>query len=198
MEAIGLASNIVQFVDFAATLIATGVELYDSTNGLTQRTNEIESIYSKLNSFSSSLEAATTSCASAEEADALFLPRSSSADRELRSHLKAVHELAGNCRMLCNEIVEAVKKLRVSDRHGRVLGSVAAAIKTAWSSSKISALEDRLDRIRSMILTHCFPLFMYGARTPSSMFPVPGSSQSLIRHALSAANSLISSSLWET
>ena len=56
LSAIGLASNVVQFVDFASRLISTGTEVYESVSGVTDRTLELERIYKNLSSFSLKLQ----------------------------------------------------------------------------------------------------------------------------------------------
>lgn len=49
----------VQFVDFVSKSISAGVEIAESAEGATERTLEIEKIYSSLNHFSSRLEGAS-------------------------------------------------------------------------------------------------------------------------------------------
>ena len=50
--AIGLASNILSFIDFSAQLINGAREIYDSTSGTTEDNKSREAIVSEMNNFS--------------------------------------------------------------------------------------------------------------------------------------------------
>jgi hypothetical protein len=55
LAVLGLASNVLQFVDFVLKLNSTGTEVAGSLNGASERILEIEKVYSSLDNFSSKL-----------------------------------------------------------------------------------------------------------------------------------------------
>ncbi len=55
LTALGLASNVLQFVDFVAKLVSTGVEVAGSVQGASEETVDLEKIYKSLQALSSRL-----------------------------------------------------------------------------------------------------------------------------------------------
>jgi len=51
LNAIGLASNILSFIDFGAELVSKGLEIYKSTSGLTEEIRSTKDTVTELRRF---------------------------------------------------------------------------------------------------------------------------------------------------
>lgn len=169
LSALGLAGNVVQFVDFVSQLISTGSEIAGSVQGTTERTLEFEKVYDSLNSFSSRLHVTGNHASNNKDTEGLrglLADLTEPSQRvELQSHIRSLEELAADCSVLCQQLLEMVRKFRVKGSCGRSFKSFLAALKMAWSSKKIQGLEERLNRYRRMISLHFFPLLRYVAHS---------------------------------
>ncbi|KAM0417322.1 hypothetical protein ACHAPT_012703 [Fusarium lateritium] len=163
LAAIGLAGNIVQFVQFASGLVSTTIEIHDSVEGTSQRSIELEKIYSNLSALSSGLRGEKSKGASNGAAlrNLAFGRHDLTLEVSLQSHIRSVEDLAVDCNALCEELLDIVRNLRVPASRYGPFKSFLAALKTALSSKKIQALEERLDRFRSMILLNLFPFLSH-------------------------------------
>ncbi|RYP12088.1 hypothetical protein DL767_011483 [Monosporascus sp. MG133] len=56
LAAVGLASNVVQFVQFLSSLIHTAVEIHRSSSGITQDILTLDDLYEQLTDFNAKLE----------------------------------------------------------------------------------------------------------------------------------------------
>jgi len=162
LSALGLVGNVVQFVDFALRLISTGVEIAGSAGGATEGTLELENVCQRLNTFTLSLEleeSGQNSIDDIPQGDGAF---AGGGGREAEGHVKALKEIAIDCRSVCGQLLNIVKGLRVikSTPNARIK-SFAAAIKTARAGGKISRLEERLKRFQTLIALHFFPLLKF-------------------------------------
>jgi hypothetical protein len=159
LSTIALAGNVLQFVQFVSVVVSTGLEMYDSASGASKRNVELESIYERLSTFTSSLqsqEAAQVSCLLGTRGFPAFAQT-----KENLAHVSAVNGLAKDCKGLCDQLLETIRKLKVEGGRWRRFSSFKAALKSVWESEKIEALEARLDRLQRVILFHFFPILRY-------------------------------------
>jgi hypothetical protein len=161
LTALGLASNVVQFVQFTADLISTATEIAESARGASQKAIELETVYESLYTLSSKLHTSN---------DALQLPELLVEQPDsinfndaiiIRSHIQSIAALSADCRELCGELLKAVQKLQIKGRSLRRFKSFIAALKTVWESQNIEILENRILRYRQSISMHFFPLLWY-------------------------------------
>ena len=128
LTALGLAGNIVQFVDFSSKLLCGAYEVYSSTSGAT----------ADLDTVIKDLQAATRRLSPPSSK-----PRT---DDEI-----ALSSLVSNCRKLSEDIQKVLDKLQSKNPHQKW-----ASLRVAWSSmrkrEKLVSLETRLNRYRSEIL----------------------------------------------
>ena len=115
LAAIGLASNILQFAEFAHKLLSTGNELYESASGASSKTLELEKIYGSLSNFSLNLEKSNA----AQDFANLLTPR------DTEEYLPELHDftlrsLARDCKSVCDELLQLLNRLRVSDGRWRM------------------------------------------------------------------------------
>lgn len=162
--ALGVASNVLQFVDFAAKLVSTTAEAAVSAQGATQRTLELEKVYESLKVFSSRLHHGVNRTRShgGEDAPALqglVVVRPDLEQRsDLQSHIESLGGLAADCERLCQELLETVGKLHVKGESCRPVKAFFVALKTVWGSKKVKDLTDRINQFQKMINLHFYPI----------------------------------------
>ena len=165
LAALGLASNVVQFVQFVSELISTGTEIAGSVQGTSQRTLELEEVYKSLSDLSSRLHCGGNSRQNNDDTSGLrglLVHRIDLSQRvELQSHIQSLERLAGDCNLLCEQLLGTIQKLRVQGTSYRPFKSFIAALKTAWNVKKIRDLEERIDQYQKTISLHFFPLLRY-------------------------------------
>lgn len=143
ISALGLAGNVVQFLDFGGRLVSKGKEIYKSSDGTTESVIELELIYEGLSEVVDNLrtpQASTTS-------------RSDSPDSRLIRLAQACHEVAQNLL----DITESLT-LDPNTRHRR-WRSFRQALKSVWKQGRIDELEDRLSTFRQEITLHLVAMF---------------------------------------
>lgn len=151
LSALGLACNIIQFIDFTRKLIHDGVEIYTSKLGSTNGNLELESLYGQLSDLSSQLldvgENGPDYSASEQE----------DSSRRTEPCDKGLVALANGCRKDCDKIIEVVRKLRIDGKSHRRWRSFRAALEYAWGGEgKIRTLQQTLrDRQNALTLYIC-------------------------------------------
>lgn len=130
LTALGLAGNIVQFVDFGVKVLKDAHEIYTSTTGAIEDNKVRESITSEMKTIVSKLS----------------VPRSSSQSEEE----KALCRLAAECEKVSKEILELLDKLKPK-KPGSKFQSLKAALKTKIKEEDIAALEKTLGKYSSQI-----------------------------------------------
>ena len=95
-SALGLAGNIIQFVDFGGKLLSHSAELYRSVDGALSFNKELEIITGDLRSLSANLAASSHSQSTALSGADNFPT-----------------ELASSCKVLADELLSKLAKLRV-------------------------------------------------------------------------------------
>jgi hypothetical protein len=135
LSAIGLASAIVQFIDFGFKLVSEGIDLYE--NGALTENEELELITSDLESLANNLGTSSSQL------------QTNSPDE------KALQELAFRCNDLATElltILDTLKPQRQGStklRHG--LESVRVAVRNARKKGKIQTIESRLEKLQKQL-----------------------------------------------
>ena len=158
VAAIGLTGNILQFIQYAAQLISTGNEIFESATGSSQRNSELEKIYATLSTFASGLQKHGTS-QSGNQSTTSSLPISHSSEN--LEHFTALNALASDCEEVCGQLLGKIRCLKIEGKKWRACKSFRAALEAAWDGKSISKLESRLDRFQKVILLHFFPIIRY-------------------------------------
>jgi hypothetical protein len=136
LAAIGLASNIIQFVDFGAKFIRIVAEISKSSTGRLQEHDELEVIAGDLDQQSSVINSALNA----------------SGDPLMSKHL-------ASCKTIASELALLLSGL-TKNQHGMVAG-LRGSIRVLRSKGAITDLERRLNRIREAILTRLQVLLLY-------------------------------------
>ncbi|OAA66663.1 NACHT nucleoside triphosphatase [Niveomyces insectorum RCEF 264] len=164
LTALGLASNIVQFVDFALKLYSASAEIVGSARGATTHNHELDTVYTRLQTFTSELKLAadgepSTPADGHSTAGALENAPGNAHTKAIQPHVTAIEQIAAECRVVCGQLLDVVNGLRVDPTaSNRRLRSLGAALKTAFGTKKIAGLEERLKRFQALLALHFFPL----------------------------------------
>lgn len=128
VTALGVAGNVVQFVDFGIKLISKGKEIYKSTDGILADHAEQAAISSRLAELSKRLSDSV----------------SASATRKKLSPAEvALREVTIECKEVADDFSKAINKLKVTGNH-RGWKSFRQALKSVW---KKEGIEKRLTKL---------------------------------------------------
>ena len=125
IAAIGLAGNIVQFVDFTWKLIDEAKSLYDSSTGVSEENDLLELIVNDLNDLNGNLTAPSA----------------------LGAIPGPVRSLASKCKDVASELLETLDSIKVKGR-GRKWNSFLQALRSVWKKGQIEGLVKRLKGLR--------------------------------------------------
>ncbi|CZR56317.1 uncharacterized protein PAC_06205 [Phialocephala subalpina] len=136
LTALGLASNIIQLVQFTSDLVSKSREYYDSADGALVEQLELEAITKNLQKLSKDL----------------VVPDLTSGGSKVTKTEQQLSELCKGCRDVSKELLIIIQGLKSEGSHSR-WSSFRQALKSVWNEDKIKALEERLDRYRRQIDT---------------------------------------------
>jgi len=132
--AIGLASAIVQFVDFSCKLISEGQELYRSADGALKRNIELTEI--------------TTDLKSVTEPLAVMQPAPTSPDEV------ALQSLAVSCRDESKKLLKILENLEIpKDTQRKTWHVIRQTLQSAKKRERIGEIETRLEKLRGQFNT---------------------------------------------
>lgn len=129
LSALGLASNIIQFVDFTSKLISAAHELYVSPTGA-----RLE--YLELGLLAKNLQQLAQQAGSLQSSDS----------ENLSGEEKTLQGLSKQCRAVSDELLSVIETLRVKGDH-KTWKSFYQALQSVMKKRDIEALQKRLDRI---------------------------------------------------
>jgi hypothetical protein len=121
LAAVGLAGNILQFVDFAGKVVSKSGELYKSANGALSESAETKQVAEDLKLLADKL----CDPISAQSADVVL------------------EELCSGCKSIADELLTALAKLEVKGKH-RQFQSLRKALKSVWNGGEIASIESHL------------------------------------------------------
>jgi|SRR5271156_5630563 len=130
LTALGVASSVVQFVDFTSKLISGSYELYKSDYGVVEATSSLEALTSNLIAVSNDLS------------------RSLKASKSIPKELEL---LCKECVAEASKLLSVLESLKVEGSDRRLWKSFKTALKTIWSQDKIDSFQGRLDSFRQQI-----------------------------------------------
>ncbi|CZR68365.1 uncharacterized protein PAC_18264 [Phialocephala subalpina] len=130
LTAIGLASNILSFLDFSVKVFSGAIDIYDSPSGLTEENRSSEAIVAQMKHFASKLQPPD--------------------DAQLTGDEKALCKLACECDDLSTRIIALIEKARPKDRKSKS-ASILAGLKSKWHEAERRKLEERLGHCRAQL-----------------------------------------------
>ena len=131
VAALGLAGNIVQFVDFSCKILRDTKSLYESSTGVSADNNLLEAISRDLMNLNNALTAPSAIGA---------IPEST-------------RNLASRCKDIAAELLSTLERLKVSGSH-RKWKSLVQALRSVWNKDQIESLVRRMESLRNEIQHH--------------------------------------------
>lgn len=133
LTAIGLASNILSFIDFGARVVSSAIEIYKSdASGITEERRNTEAVVTEMRYFASKMQPPD--------------------DAQLTGDEKALCALAKECHGLAAQIIALVEKVKPKPNGQKSMrASMLAAVKTRWYESDSRKLEGRLGDCRAQL-----------------------------------------------
>jgi NACHT NTPase-like protein len=139
ISAIGLAGNIVQFLDFARSIISESHAVYHSADGTKDEFAELEAIARHIQGFTSSLKDPNFETKTADAFDAVR-----------KSCLDVATELSG-----------ILNSLKVNPGPRQSWRSFQQATKSVWKKDKIHELQLRLYALRNQVTMQMMYVFFF-------------------------------------
>jgi len=136
-SALGLASSIVQLVQFTGDLISKGNEIYKSADGTLIDNLELETIAASLADLSKEVP---------------LLVHTKDRKKSLTKIEKEMQDLCQGCNAISMQLIEVVGELK-NKRPPTRWNSFRQALLSVWKESEIAALEKRLERYRRQLDT---------------------------------------------
>jgi len=140
LAAVGLASSIVQFVDFATKIISKGYQYQKSVDGVLDDNVELQAIADSLDQLSKGL------ITSKEKT-------SPSARRKKNLKEIALNAVAMECQSIANDLSTAVDRLKITGKRTK-WKSFRQALKSQWKKEEIEATLRRLRLAREDLIVH--------------------------------------------
>ncbi|KAN0092287.1 hypothetical protein V8E51_018134 [Hyaloscypha variabilis] len=131
LAALGLAANIINFVDFGIRLFSSSRELYQSAEGALKENIELAESASNIRLV---VQRITNSIIGIDE--------------------PALREVAGTCLELADELLEILNGLKVENQKHRKAETLRKSLKGIRSRHKVKDLYDRLCKVREQICFH--------------------------------------------
>lgn len=123
LSALGIAGNVIQFIDFATKLFDGSREVYRSATGASQETLNLSNIAKELSGLSKSF---TTD--------------------DLKS--LGLRDVASQCSSLAKDLLAAVDKLTVNTKGNRLLDSFVVALRAVLKEREIQKLWQQITDIQ--------------------------------------------------
>ena len=136
--AVGVAANVVQFLDIGSKFVSSCWEIYTSNRDGVGALPDLQVITKDFDGILKDLEQSEHdgSCLSSEDQD--FQP------------------LVANCRQVASQLMESLQKVN-SPNKSRKRDAVREAVKRLWND-EISAVEVRLQKLRQELIVHLLGL----------------------------------------
>ena len=135
LAALGLAANIIQFVEFGCKLFSESRALYKASDELVEESLELEIISKALKRMSNNLIAMPSSTMPQSQDEASLIP------------------LAKRCQAISDKLLAAVNKLQANGGKGK-WQCFRSALRRIWKSHEIDDMARKLDSICGH-LTNC-------------------------------------------
>jgi uncharacterized protein Yka (UPF0111/DUF47 family) len=131
MSALGLAANIVAFVEFAAKLVSGAHQVYSSATGATDENASLETVVNDIQAMTRGLSSNTGPAATPDQI--------------------ALRDLAQKCCSLSEDLVKALRKLRMKNPKSKT-ESVRVAWRAMREKNNLNSLEKQIDSYHRQIL----------------------------------------------
>jgi hypothetical protein len=145
VSAVGLASSVIQIVDFSCRLVSKTSEYRTSTDGALIEHKELRAAANRLSALSKAIHGPLTKCKS--------LRKPTNVDT-------ALSDIAGECLDRASELTQALQELQI-DGTTNTWKSFRQALKAIWEKEKIEQIRRRLDTLREHVVIHLLVSIRY-------------------------------------
>lgn len=128
--ALGLAANIIQFIDFTCKLVAESRTIYQSANGASADSAVLKTIATDLSDLSAKLSSTQGSSVAGAE----------------------LGNLADECKSVADELHSALQRLQVKG-HDRIWKSFVVALREVLQKDRIEGISKRLGALQRQLNT---------------------------------------------
>jgi hypothetical protein len=139
LTAIGLAGNIISFIDVTSNVLSKARQLYDAASGATPENDELESLTKNLRDLA---DRARRKSVNTTRNDHFSLNITSET---------VLDSLSQQCVKVAEELLEVLESVKVKGE-GRTLKSAVQAVKSVWKQDHIDSIQRRLDRISKQLM----------------------------------------------
>ena len=144
--ALGLATSIIQIVDFSGRIISRGKEIYHSPDGTLKIHTVLKEAAKNLHELSLGL----IEDISVPEVPFSKVCRTKRGEKSVAE--EQLLELSAQTKEITDKIIGAIQRIEVDDV-GKMWKSIDQAFRSVWSQKELESLEARLDNIRKQINT---------------------------------------------
>jgi hypothetical protein len=135
LAAVGLAGNIIQFVDFSCKLFERTASIYHSHAGASAGADIIQSVTNDIQDLTAKLSQSVQSHGVSSQHDV------------------PLRKLAQGCQEVAAELLSVLLEVKAK-KPGSKWSSFRAALAGTWKQPQVDALEDRLVAYRTQIILH--------------------------------------------
>jgi uncharacterized protein YjaZ len=128
LTALGIAANVVQFIDFTIRIIAKSNDIYQSASGSLIEHDDLSKVTLDLSTLSTKLRDSVAVTAT---------------NASLTPDEQALHDLSKGCFETSQELIKALQRLQNNGKTSR-FRSFRQALKTVWSKDDIKQVERRV------------------------------------------------------
>jgi hypothetical protein len=129
--AIGLAGNIIAFLDFGFKLLSKSKDIYASASGALARHEDLALMTDNFRSMAKTIQ--------------ISIPSSSVTSEEL-----ALHRLAGECEVASTDLIKLLDELKAKNPRSK-RESLSAAFREWRRRDKVKEVESKLDQCRQQL-----------------------------------------------
>jgi hypothetical protein len=163
ITALGVASNVLSFIDFSGKLISGAVSIYGSAEGASRDHINVEIVTIDLFEMSEKLSQDIKALALETGAAAAHLEGTAPS-----VHQEALCKLALRSKQLADDLIQMLQKLKVKSGKYKLFKSGLAAIKIHLKSEDIAQCKHTLDDLRSQMTARMISLLRYVAVSSTS------------------------------
>lgn len=145
LSALGFASNIVSFVQFASGLIQSTHKIYSSATGASTQNEHLDGIYARLSGLANNLSCSPENGPRAD----------SSNDDGPSKQTQELERLAIVCKAHCDSLLGILEALRLKQgAKKRRWKSFQKAMLEVWRLDDVLELKSRIDDVQKLLVTH--------------------------------------------
>ena len=142
INALSLAANVVQFVDYALRLVSKGHQIYRNAEGSTDDNVNLEKIALDLRHINGRLSTSLCECQNQPQ-DGILVPEDG-----------GLQDISHACQTIASSLITKLDALKVKGSKNRRWTSFMKALETVWKKDEIDNLARTLKAYREQMDTH--------------------------------------------